>query len=86
MIEIRDSDRRETGLAALQLSGQKWGTFTVHGNERFRLLCVELAAEHGFKVANPELQHAIAAARERYRVERNTQPIHPSVARSIAEA
>jgi hypothetical protein len=30
-------------------------------------VCVELAAEHGFNIANPELQHAIAAERERIR-------------------
>ena len=29
VIDIRDSHRRETVLAALQLSAQKWGTFTV---------------------------------------------------------
>jgi len=28
-------------------------------------MCVELAAEHGFNIANPELQKAIAAERER---------------------
>jgi hypothetical protein len=30
------------GPAALQLSAQKWSTFTVHGDEQFRRLCVEL--------------------------------------------
>jgi len=59
-IDIYDSNRRESVLAARQLSAQKWGTFTIRGNERFRSMCVELAAEHGFKIANPELQQAIA--------------------------
>lgn len=59
VIDIRDSRRRESVLAALQLSAQKWGTFTVHGSESFRHLCAELAAEHGFKIANPELQQAL---------------------------
>ena len=67
VIDIRDSNRRDSVLAALQLSAQKWGAFTVHGNEQFRRLCVELAIEHGFKIANPELQPAIAADRERLR-------------------
>jgi hypothetical protein len=66
IIDIQDT-RRESVLAALQLSAQKWGTFTVHGSESFRRLCAELAAEHGFKIANPELQQTIAARRERPR-------------------
>jgi hypothetical protein len=86
VIDIRDSNRRETVLAALQLSAQKWGSFTVHGDEQFRRLCVELAVEHGFKIANPELQQAIAIDRARLRVEREHQPVHKPVATSIAEA
>lgn len=67
-IDIYDSNRRESVLAALQLSAQKWGAFTVRGNERFQRICVELAAEYGFKIANPELEQAISAERERIRM------------------
>jgi hypothetical protein len=84
VIEIGDSQRREAVLAALQLSAQKWGTFTVHGDARFQRLCVELAVEHRFKIANPDLQQAIANGRERARSERSLVP-RPTV-RSIAEA
>ena len=66
-IDIDDSRTRESVLAALQLSAQKWGTMSVHGNREFTRICVELAAEHGFKIANPELQEAIAAERQRHR-------------------
>ena len=66
-IDIYDSRNRESVLAALQLSAQKWGTISVHGNREFMRTCVELAAEHGFKIANPELQEAIAAERQRHR-------------------
>ena len=76
-IDIYDSNRRESVLAALQLSAQKWGTFTIRGNERFRSMCVELAAEHGFKIANPELQQAIAAERERIRIRGRERPTAP---------
>ncbi len=31
----------------------------------YKALCVELADEHGFKIANPELQDQIALARQR---------------------
>jgi Relaxase/Mobilisation nuclease domain/Large polyvalent protein-associated domain 7 len=86
VIDIRDSNRRETVLAALQLSAQKWGTFTVHGDEQFRRVCVELAVEHGFKIANPELQREIAAARDRLHVERERPSVRSQVPRSLAEA
>ena len=66
-IDIYDSRTRESVLAALQLSAQKWGTISVHGNREFMRTCVELAAEHGFKIANPELQEAIAAKGQRHR-------------------
>ena len=85
VIDIHDSQSRESVLAALQLSAQKWGSFTVHGNEHFRRLCVELAVEHGFKIANPELQQAIAADRERLR-SKNARPQPPTAAPSLAEA
>jgi hypothetical protein len=66
-IDIYDSRSRDSVLAALQLSAQKWGTISVHGNREFMRTCAELAAEHGFKIANPELQEAIAAERQRRR-------------------
>ncbi|HVZ33739.1 MAG TPA: LPD7 domain-containing protein, partial [Polyangiaceae bacterium] len=63
VIDIHHATDRASVLAALQLSAQKWGTFTVHGNESFRRVCVELAREHGFKIANPELQRALGLER-----------------------
>jgi hypothetical protein len=66
-IDIYDSRTRETVLAALQLSAQKWGTISVHGSRDFMRICVELAAEHAFKIANPEVQEEIAAERQRQR-------------------
>ena len=66
-IDIHDSRQRESVLAALQLSAQKWGSIAVRGDEQFKRTCVMLAAEHGFKIVNPDLQQAIAAERERLR-------------------
>jgi hypothetical protein len=74
-INIHDSGRRESVLAALQLSAQKWGAITVRGGEQFKRTCVELAAEHGFKITNPDLQQAIAAERERLRPTRRPDPL-----------
>jgi conjugative element/phage-associated large polyvalent protein/DNA primase RepB-like protein len=85
VIEIGDSRRREAVLAALQLCAQKWGTFTVHGNDQFRWLCAELAVEHGSKIANPELEHVIAAGRDRRRVELDRAPSRIRTPRSPAD-
>jgi hypothetical protein len=58
-IRIHDLGR-DSVLAALQLSAQKWGMFQVFGAHEYKRLCAELAAEHGFRITNPELQKAIA--------------------------
>jgi hypothetical protein len=65
IVDIHDTHRRENVLAALQLGAQKWGIMTVTGNEQFLRTCVELAAERDFKIANPDLQEAIAVERAR---------------------
>jgi hypothetical protein len=64
--EIRIHDLRpESVLAALQLSAQKWGTFEIIGSDDYKRTCVELAAQHGFRITNPELQKEIAEVRAR---------------------
>jgi hypothetical protein len=75
--EIRIHDLgRDSVLAALQLSAQKWGSFQVFGSDDYKRLCVDLAATNGFRITNPELQEAIEAKRrqeiERSRLERAT--------------
>jgi hypothetical protein len=75
--EIRIHDlRRESVLAALQLSAQKWGTFDVIGSDDYKWTCVELAAQHGFRIANPELQKEIAEERARRMVPPQTREAH----------
>jgi hypothetical protein len=69
-IDVHDGHSREAVLAALQLSAQKWGSISIRGNEKFKRTCVELGAEHGFKISNPDLQQAIAAEREQFRAAR----------------
>lgn len=76
-IAIHDLNR-DSVLAALQLSAAKWGHFTVNGTDEYKALCATLAAEHGFKIDNPELQEPIhqeraarqAAAKVREALER----------------
>ena len=69
-IDIHDWRDRDTTLAALQLSTQKWGSFTVTGNDEYKAMCAKLAAEHGFKITNPELQESIQQERQRIQQER----------------
>lgn len=57
---------RDTVLAAMQLADAKWGALVCEGEPAFLHLCVELAAEHGFEIANPELQDRLVEARERW--------------------
>jgi len=69
------ADWRDEGvtLAALQLSAQKWGSFTVTGNEEYKAMCCKLAAVHGFKINNPELQSAIHLNKDLLNQERQAQ-------------
>jgi hypothetical protein len=69
-IDVHEWRDRDNVLAALQLSAQKWGRFEVTGNDEYKLLCAKLAARHGFKITNPELQESIGREREQIQVER----------------
>ena len=68
-INVYDWRSEESTLAALQLSAEKWGKFVVTGNDEYKAMCVRLAARHGFRITNPELQEQIAAERARLRAE-----------------
>jgi hypothetical protein len=46
-------------LAAFQLATQKWGSVNISGSDEYKAMCVKLAAKHGFKIKNPDLQKAI---------------------------
>jgi hypothetical protein len=70
IIDIHDWRSRDTVLAALQLSAQKWGSFKVTGNDEYKAICASLAAEHGFKLSNPELQESIQKERQKIQQER----------------
>lgn len=70
-IQVNNFRDEHATLAALQLAASKWpGGFTLRGNPDFLTTCVRLAAEHGLKIKNPELQDAMARERERLALER----------------
>jgi hypothetical protein len=74
-IEVHDCRNDDSVLAALQLAAQKWGMFRVMGDSEYKALCVRLAATHGFRIANPELQEDIEHEREKIRRQRaQTRP------------
>lgn len=62
----------ESVLPALQLSHEKWGSIAATGNEQYKNVCAELAAEHGFKIVNPALRAVIGALRQARTAERKT--------------
>lgn len=63
-VTVYDHNSDATILAAMQLSREKWGSFTVTGTDEYKAQCVRLAAQHGFTLNNPELQEALRAERE----------------------
>lgn len=90
-IAVADERNPTAVLAALQLGSQKFpGGMTLTGNAEYKALCVRLAAEHGLKIINPELQADINAARETLKQERShvtrTQPYQNHQSRKYSKS
>jgi hypothetical protein len=62
-LDVKDWKNPDTVLAALQVASTKWETITVNGNDAYKETAARLAAERGFKIANPEMQDRIQALR-----------------------
>ena len=62
-IDVRDWSNSASINAALALAAQKWDTLTINGSEEYKDKAAQLAAEHGYRIANPELQDRIAELR-----------------------
>lgn len=73
-VTVYDNTNASTILAAMQLSREKWGSFTVTGSDEYKAQCVRLAAQHGFTLNNPELQEALRVERERLGLARRIGP------------
>lgn len=54
-IDVWQQQDEAAVLAALQLGAQKWGVLTITGPDEFKHLCANLAARHGIRINNPEL-------------------------------
>jgi len=71
-INVYDDQNKDTLLAAMQLAGQKWPQgFAVTGSDEYKAECAKLAAQHGFRINNPELQKEQEQEQEQPKV---TQP------------
>ncbi|WP_349963355.1 LPD7 domain-containing protein [Rhizobium sp. ZPR3] len=82
-VEINTWKDREAVLAAMQVASQKWGSLAISGTESYKSLAIELAAEHGFKITNPELQEKLLAANERVAQQRDASAgLAPGVAQT----
>jgi hypothetical protein len=62
-LDVKDWKNPDTVLAALRVASTKWETITVNGNDAYKETAARLAAEHGFKITNPEMQDRIQALR-----------------------
>jgi len=63
-IDVQEALDETATLAALQLGVAKWGKVRVYGSDHYKAMCVRLAAEHGIRIANPELQAQVEAAKK----------------------
>lgn len=71
-LDIRDWNNVDSVHAALKLATEKWETISVSGSDAYKETVARLAAEHGYRVTNPELQDRIKELRaeiERDRVD-----------------
>jgi hypothetical protein len=80
-VDIHDWTRRDSILAAMKLSSQKWDAITVNGSASYKTAVVELAVEHGFAISNPELQDKVRIEHERVARQRETDA--PTVQRRV---
>jgi len=73
-VEVNDWKDKEATLAAMQLATEKWDELTVKGPEKYKAMVISLAAEHGYKIANPELQDRFEAEKARIAADRQSRP------------
>src|SRR5208283_3170387 len=62
-IDVRDWSNTASINAALALASQKWETLSINGTDEYKEKAARLAADHGYKISNPELQDRIKELR-----------------------
>jgi hypothetical protein len=71
-LDVRDWNNAHSVNAALKVAAQKWDTITINGSEAYKETAARLAAEHGYKIANPEMQDRIRELRAKIEGKRAT--------------
>jgi hypothetical protein len=64
-------------LASLRLAQQKWGGVQVNGTNEYKRRCAELAALHGIRLTNPELQGVMKQTANDFPKNTDHAPIAP---------
>lgn len=78
-ITVCDHQDRASILAALQLGAQKWRCLEVTGNDDFKRICIELAAEHNIQFSDIDMQLKVDAAKKKMRADRRTLAKSPQM-------
>jgi hypothetical protein len=76
LIRVYDTEENSL-LAALQLAQAKWGGVKINGADEYKHRCAEIAAKHGIRVCNPELQDLVKEFERK-----NRPPMSPEIARN----
>jgi hypothetical protein len=69
-LDIRDWNNVDSVNAALKVASEKWETLNITGSDAYKETVARLAAEHGYKITNPEMQDRIRELRAEIEVNR----------------
>ncbi|NUJ81851.1 relaxase/mobilization nuclease domain-containing protein [Methylocystis sp. FS] len=69
-LDIRDWNNADSVNAALKVASEKWETLNITGSDAYKETVARLAAEHGYKITNPEMQDRIRELRAEIEVNR----------------
>ena len=69
-LDIRDWNNVDSVNAALKVASEKWEALNVTGSDAYKETVARLAAEHGYKITNPEMQGRIHELRAEIEINR----------------
>jgi hypothetical protein len=69
-LDIRDWNNADSVNAALKVASEKWEALNVTGSDAYKETVARLAAEHGYKITNPEMQGRIHELRAEIEINR----------------
>ncbi|MGJ0453421.1 MAG: LPD7 domain-containing protein [Methylocystis sp.] len=69
-LDIRDWNNADSVNAALKVASEKWETLNITGSDAYKETVARLAAEHGYKITNPEMQGRIRDLRAEIEIDR----------------